>query len=311
MSSNSSVPSISKRLNIRWIPEGFYEPTSTLVLNSPSGLYVDLRIDLRTPHAIDGETGLSLANDQVVGYSGTSIEKASNLSKASWAVAGQAFYSTDPDGKLRGRWTHWASYIPSPHGIDPMEGQEDTGTMFTLPDGTTREDGEMINPDTGKLTVYQETWGDVTAAEFAPRWESGALASHQSLPGTTGHKRKSGRYIVASTETKTAKGMIVWVGQVCQGVLKYTNESGQVKVVAERWEHPVSPVSTSDQIERTGEWVRVFREGDGVLPCGWLLQEAHDWSVGANLSNPSLGEGDDFAGAESWTVVETDFVNDS
>ncbi|KAF9460448.1 hypothetical protein BDZ94DRAFT_1311463 [Collybia nuda] len=37
---------------------------------------------------------------------------------------------------------------------------EDSGVNTTLPDGTTLEVGEMINPETGKVTAFEEIWKD-------------------------------------------------------------------------------------------------------------------------------------------------------
>lgn len=38
----------------------------------------------------------------------------------------------------------------------------DYGSNTELPDGTTLEKGEMLNPATGKITPYEEVWRDET-----------------------------------------------------------------------------------------------------------------------------------------------------
>lgn len=37
---------------------------------------------------------------------------------------------------------------------------EDSGTNIALPDGTTLEIGEMLNPETGKIAPFEEIWRD-------------------------------------------------------------------------------------------------------------------------------------------------------
>jgi hypothetical protein len=317
----SPTASIYKRLNIRWLPGPFEEPTSTLVIGSPSGLFVDLRIDLKEPYLIDGTTGLAASTSssttttntanvgRLIGFSGTSIEDPTSFSRLSFAVGGQAHYGNDPDGKRRGIWKHWVTYIPSPFKSDQEDmTMEDTGTMEELDDGSTREDGEMVNPETGKVTAYQETWADVMMVEKAPGWKGVRKPSSLIGAGSAGEavrvneKRIKGSYVVTRTETDNAKGMIVWAGQACQGILRYKDKTGRMNVVAERWEAG----SVADQGDF--KWTRVFRHGEGVLPCGLLLEEAEEsLKEGHKLNVPVLNE-EHREGADGWVVIETDFV---
>jgi Protein HRI1 len=348
--------SIHKRLNIRWIPSPFHESTSTLILSSPSGLFVDLRIKLHTPRPIDGATGLpahagtgAASSAAEPAYHVEDEEEASALKELEWAVAGQAAYAPDEEsGKTRGTWTHWISYIPglAPYiDFDGGEAVEDTGLNTVLPDGTTREEGAMVNPDTGLITAYEETWASVPVTNPAPLFRSerprpgGAFSQIQSpslaSPASMARKRVSGTYLVAKLDSPSAQGLIIWVGQSMQGFAKHTSPSSRQRtVVAERWHfyaqpgnqleiHPGTRTGTETGTHETqsGRYARVFRHGDGLLPCGMLLQEAlGPLSIGSVLSLPHLSSsagadsGDDSNDAsgdlgekQDWQVIETDF----
>lgn len=43
---------------------------------------------------------------------------------------------------------------------------KDAGTNSHLPDGRTLECGEMVNPDTGMMTAYEEIWRDETDENY-------------------------------------------------------------------------------------------------------------------------------------------------
>ncbi|KAJ7484096.1 hypothetical protein B0H11DRAFT_2173159 [Mycena galericulata] len=120
-----STASISFRESIRWLPGGASEPTQTIVLTAKSGVFLDVRFDK--------ESG-----------------------ELDWAFAGYRS-SEEPNST---RFTH---HIDS-RTLDPL-GVVDVGTNTPLPDGTTLEAGEMVNPATGVLTRYEEVWRDVECAD--------------------------------------------------------------------------------------------------------------------------------------------------
>ncbi|GLB44103.1 putative protein HRI1 [Lyophyllum shimeji] len=115
----------SFRLSMRWLLEEASEPTSTIVLTgAKTGVFLDTRF-------IKGSSDLD------------------------WAFAG--YRSTDPGALLM-----LYSSLDNIHEIDSrtMDPAEDSGRNTTLPDGTTLEEGEMVNPDTGKMTPFEEIWRD-------------------------------------------------------------------------------------------------------------------------------------------------------
>ncbi|KAJ7145997.1 hypothetical protein C8R44DRAFT_756301 [Mycena epipterygia] len=116
-----SVASISFRQSIRWLPDEASEPTQTIVLTAlESGAFLDVRFDK--------ENG-----------------------KLDWAFAGYRS-SVGPNST---KFTH---HIDS-RTLNPLD-VVDLGTNTPLPDGTTLEVGEMVNPVTGMVTGYEEVWRD-------------------------------------------------------------------------------------------------------------------------------------------------------
>ncbi|KAJ6553966.1 hypothetical protein DFH09DRAFT_1166349 [Mycena vulgaris] len=125
MSTNIPVASISFRESIRWIPDAASEPTQTIVLTGlASGAFLDVRFDK--------ESG-----------------------ELDWAFAGYRS-SAGPNST---KFTH---HLDS-RTLTPLD-VVDVGTNTPLPDGTTLEEGEMVNPATGALTAYEEVWRDEESA---------------------------------------------------------------------------------------------------------------------------------------------------
>ncbi|KAJ7670517.1 hypothetical protein B0H17DRAFT_1085753 [Mycena rosella] len=117
--------SISFRESIRWLPDAASEPTQTIVLTGlESGVFLDVRFQK--------ESG-----------------------ELDWAFAGYRSQA----GPNSTKFTH---HIDSrtPDALDVV----DLGTNTPLPDGTTLEVGEMLNPATGRLTAYEEVWRDEECA---------------------------------------------------------------------------------------------------------------------------------------------------
>ncbi|KAJ6598683.1 hypothetical protein B0H10DRAFT_1826065, partial [Mycena sp. CBHHK59/15] len=137
----SAKASISFRQSIRWLPEGPSEPTATVVLSEPrTGVFLDVRFEK--------EGG-----------------------KLDWAFAGYRS-SVGPNST---KFTH---HIDS-RTLDPLD-VVDVGTNKPLPDGTTIEAGEMVNPATGRVTAYEEVWRDE---------ESGAALFVRNAAGTVWRAR--------------------------------------------------------------------------------------------------------------------------
>ncbi|KAF7320803.1 hypothetical protein HMN09_00166700 [Mycena chlorophos] len=118
------MPSISTRTSIRWLPEPASEPTNTVVLTGKSGIFLDVRFWKNT-NVLD------------------------------WAFAG---YRSEDDYRT-------TKY----HKIQALHRLSDTGTPLEVVDvgynepaaeGGTLECGEMVNPATGQMARYEETWHD-------------------------------------------------------------------------------------------------------------------------------------------------------
>lgn len=98
--------------------------------------------------------------------------------------------------------------------------------MYPQGDGTTLEKGRMLNPDTGKDTDYEELWLDLS-----PKGQSVCA--------------------VLKLEGSAARGMIVWLGSLCQALVRDADG-----ITLERWE----------MVNGEG-WKRTVRLGAQTLPC--------------------------------------------
>ncbi|KAF5389948.1 hypothetical protein D9757_003622 [Collybiopsis confluens] len=116
---------ISLRESIRWLPDAASEPTHTIVLTGrKTSVFIDVRF-LKDSNDID------------------------------WAFGGYRSVVREGDTELI-KFTH----LIDSRTRNPSQ-MTDYGSNTGLPDGTTLETGEMINPATGKLTAYEEIWRDV------------------------------------------------------------------------------------------------------------------------------------------------------
>lgn len=248
----SQKPYISRRHAIQWSSDPFSEPTSTLVLSSALGTFVDIRLFLTHPPAI--------APDGIGPYvTQSAFEPGSYFRGLEWANAGLARYGTRPDGKRTGEWSHEIDNLGK-------EGMLDTGVMEQR-GGATWETGAMENLETGKVTPYVEIWLDVPIRVPPPRPGAKPSAGKRSFA-----------LIRCENKEKSTKGCVVWVGQYCQGIIRHGDQ-----VAVERWEFD------SEARGGQGEWARTFRHGHGAVPCGWLVLEADEIKKGEILKVPDLG----------------------
>ncbi|KAH9477032.1 hypothetical protein JR316_0010948 [Psilocybe cubensis] len=114
-------PSVTVRRSIRWLPDEASEPTHTVVITGHSGIFVDVRFKKGT-----GEVD--------------------------WGFAGYRYQLSEDTVQFK-------HHIDS-RTLDPLS-VVDIGKNSTLPNGQTLECGEMVNPDTGKMTRYEEIWEDL------------------------------------------------------------------------------------------------------------------------------------------------------
>lgn len=204
------------------------EKTSTLVLTSPSGLFVDLRI---------------LADCSSGGGPGNTSER--HFSTVDWAFAGRSLRQPKrPDGVTAASWTHWVDS----RTVNALS-VHDAGLCQPLPNGDELETGEMLDPK-GVMRPYKEIWHDEPvspsrAAVFVCSRNASALDSASTED-------------MATIPPREVCGMMIRVGSWSQGVLRDLQagaDEGKEAFTAERW-----------ALRADGVWQCTFRTGVRKLP---------------------------------------------
>lgn len=237
------APSISKRHYLRWLPDPVpdQDNTSTIVTTSDQNRFVDLRVFKESQSGEVVLRGKSLDSPQI------SLACADNfvvqpLSQLEWGLAGTS--SSEPKKGPKGEdishgvWKHWIdSRSPDAEGV------QDEGDNYPLPNGEVLELGSMMNPDTGKVTDYEEKWADVA-------------------PKSIGRKDGKVECVVLQLhdDSHKARGLVVRAGQYCQGIIRVGDA-----VAVERW-------AWDEETQFT--WKRRVRMGDLFLPCGVAMEPA-------------------------------------
>jgi hypothetical protein len=229
-------PYISTRAYIQWLPDPPSEPTSTQVLTSSQRHFVDIRVATED------------------------LPKSVDPAHVEWAFAGHSA-SKVIDGKTFSQWHHWIdSSSTTPEDVI------DKGEM--LPEdaeGLALEKGAMVNPATGRVTEYVEGWQDVEIRAVTPPGgeiiKSFCEQLHDRGVGVDGLRTVSNAgsgklSLVLQHENveRRARGMVVRLGQICQGVMRVGDEFAY-----ERWEW------TSE----TG-WCKTRFSSDLDMPCDVL-----------------------------------------
>lgn len=177
------------------------EPTSTVVLTTGNGYYIDIRLlkaDPKDNHDLELQT--------------------ESLSRIDWAFGGTSskLESTTEDGGQVTQWIHWVDSRHTKDGTSELF--RDIGHLHAPDDnGDTLETGRMENPETGIETAYEELWGDVTMKSTNETSNKVALVLQTA---TTDGGASSGR------------GMVIRVGQFVQGILIRNGA-----LTLERWQH--------------------------------------------------------------------------
>lgn len=308
-------PSISTRAFIQWLPDPKTEPTSTLVLTSSEKFYVDIRV-LRKRNSISGENGKEKLRRQTTEEETADLILSKDLD---WAFAGRSTsYKDESTGITDSRWLHTVDsrFLARPTAfVDAalME-PEDPETGLTL------EKGAMMNPESGHEEAYVEGWLEIEPRDVPephcpapgdpwedferglPRrgirfvecepWVRRLSTSNAilSLPATSSEQQPLRaskldlRCVVLEHENaaKLSRGMVIRLGQFCQGVLQVGEE-----FAAERWEWT----------SRFG-WRRMFVSGNLDMPCDVACYMAtKKLRAGSEVR---YGVGDD----RVWQVVE-------
>jgi hypothetical protein len=259
------APYISTRAYIQWLPDPPSEPTSTQVLTSSQKHYVDIRV---------------IAADPSNGVDPAHVE---------WAFGGHS-ESKVVDGKTLSQWHHWIdSKSTTPEEV------VDKGVM--LPEdseGLALEKGAMVNPATGRMTEYVEAWRDVEIRAVTPPGKEVVQSFFQSLQvrgifvdglqaTSTAGSRKLSLVLQHENVERRARGMVVRLGQICQGVMRVRDAFAY-----ERWEC----ASETD-------WCKTRSSGNLDMPCDLLTVLGEIMLAGTTVR---YGEGYD----QVWRCVEAE-----
>lgn len=243
--------SISRRDYIRRGTAPFSEPTSTIVLTSKSGWYIDVRILLPEPRPDAGqrEKLKSVFKDGDIDdaeYFEEAKKGSLTTARLDWAFSGPG-HSTPAKGEEPGfsKWEHW---VDSKTGLDEPP-EVDEGFMYPQNDGRTLEKGGSVNPDTGEVNTYEEMWRDVPIEK----------------PTTWPDTNWSCVVAICDEPAKQVKGCIMRLGPYCQGVKRVGGN-----FCAERWKYGYSDAWVG------GKWCLLARVGEGEVGCELLLSSNDD-----------------------------------
>lgn len=194
------------------------------------------------------------------------------MARLEWAFAGTSH--TEPAVPEPGNTKPWRSVWK--HWVDSKsdDPKPDEADMWPQPNGDTLEKGSTRDPDTGVVSEYEELWAEL------PVEKTGADEGFFSV------------VLQLQDDVRSAKGLIVRVGQWCEGLLKIGSD-----VTVERWKwvpegseslgqksstggesklptvingsHSATPERKDDQTQSEfgGNWTRIARLGARFLPC--------------------------------------------
>ncbi|KAF2167798.1 hypothetical protein M409DRAFT_21948 [Zasmidium cellare ATCC 36951] len=237
-------PHISTREYIRWPPADAYENTNTIVVTSAGGRFVDIRAriydaDSRGKNKAIPPFPPSCAAFKIYTYHPARLPPGIQSAEGTeWAFAGLASseikHNSDGDATTHCTWEHLIDSRTM-----KAEMVKDSGEMIPVENGRSLEKGKMenpYNPAAGEQS-YEEGWVDVPVVS----------------------QRKDGKLETAVLQLMEdevgARGMIVRVGQVVQGMLRVRED-----YALERWIW-----------KEKGGWKRELRDGSLFLPTGVMM----------------------------------------
>lgn len=179
------------------------------------------------------------------------------------ASAGTFHSSTNTDQRGLARhehsvWKHWIDSRTDKPSIHK-------GVVSSLSDCIVHENGNYIHPVTGVECEQAEIWSD------------------DRIQYVGEENTKVSMVLKVDNEERNARGLVVRVGQYCQGILK---EGAQLTV--ERWNWIYHPRSIFG-----GWWDCEVRIGDGSLPCDQVT------NIGGFRNGETIQ-----SGALEWRVIE-------
>ncbi|SPO01445.1 uncharacterized protein DNG_04118 [Cephalotrichum gorgonifer] len=172
-----------------------------------------------------------------------------------WAFAGtSSSRPVENSGNRYAVWKHWVDSLTIEAETVRDEAEvRDAGEVEL-------EAGRMVNPATGIEADYEEAWGSVEPIATESSGDRPVCVVLQTVDDGVG-----------------VRGMVVRVGQFCQGILRAGGD-----VTVERWEW------------REGEWTLSARFGEGRLPVHALAGDV------ANLVVDEVVQD----GERAWRIVE-------
>ncbi|GME25565.1 uncharacterized protein LTHEOB_5372 [Neofusicoccum parvum] len=249
------------------------EPTSTLVLTTPAATFLDTRLTLPTATTPPAAAPLPNAGGPLArldwAFSGSSESlppadvPAASLAAPLVAVDAGALASPAHGGTgwlrvPRKRWNHVVDSRCA-WGASP---RPDEGCMFPVagrPEACLEMGAMEKVSGSGVVVAYQELWVTVDARQV-------------------GNERgRQGMVLSLSIPDEKARGIVVRVGQFCQGLLMIDHE-----ITLERWEYCAGPRSPG------GGWQRVAKLGGRFLPCQWTFEGGR--AEGVEVGNTLVDE---------------------
>ncbi|KAL8854479.1 MAG: hypothetical protein Q9221_000750 [Calogaya cf. arnoldii] len=246
--------SISRRKHYRTVPGDPSEPTSTLVLTSPRGFYVDIRVFKEQQPSSDPKT-----------FDG----------KLQWAFAGTKT-SEQTDGRTISTWFHPIDSLSD----DPPP---DKGEMLELDSGYVLEKGESVDAKTGERTEYEELWEELlsTFSKTQDSWRRCVVLKTVEEEGVKGMAIKCGSYCQGILKNKGAVTVERWefVRGERAGWHERTVRFGEGVLPCERL---VQEGLVDEKLPREGciYWdLAEKKEGDRVTVGGveWVVEEVARW----------------------------------
>jgi len=217
------------------------------------------------------------------------VSEAITFDPAFWAFSGTSSTTFHPDGA--GAMPYSAHSVWK-HDIDSKgPGISDEGDLFLLPNGDCIEVGMMENPRTKQVELYKEYWTEPPVDAG-----SGGLKKTPCVVVKT--------FSSQGVNERTRKGIIIRIGDHCQGILEPGEGDSSHMIVVERWVRtPVeqTPALASASLvsgEDVAHWIKDWRSNtdeprvDVVMPCMWACDE------GRKLGDEIVTRG------ERWRVTE-------
>ncbi|KAF2871865.1 hypothetical protein BDV95DRAFT_570803 [Massariosphaeria phaeospora] len=226
------------------------EPTSTLVLTSTTAQFVDLRFvkPLEDSEPALPPSGVVAREDLQWAFAGASKSWAKEVQVPDRIEEEDEEEDGDGDEGDGGGdaeptvkhsvWTHW---LDSNWPVGATHIPVDEGDMYPMPDGRTLEVGASMMD--GRMQGYEEMWSDVPIKACFPSPNKYSIVMRVEL------------------DAAGVRGLIVRVGQFCQGILMHGSEPCTV----ERWEFVESKNEAGNVTG--GDWKRTAKVGELFLPC--------------------------------------------